>query len=157
MRRGLAWGFADSRLGALLAAVNIAVRANAPWGPGIFVPTIRDQVTGPGTAALLAGCRAGYEQARQTEGVPEGRPLVPAYVSEQAFRWVSYRPAAAVVDIVSAGLDSQGSVVRAVTWIALRWSRGDWRVLAPPGGDWGNAASSLTSLSGYTAFPIPAA
>jgi hypothetical protein len=26
-------------------------------------------------------------------------------------------------------------------------------VVAPPGGDWGNAAAGLSSLSGYTAFP----
>ena len=57
VRGGLAWGFADTPLGALLAAVNIGVRANAQWGPGIFGPTIRDQVTGPDASALLAGCQ----------------------------------------------------------------------------------------------------
>ena len=156
-RDGLAWGFADTPLGALLAAVNIAVRANAQWGPGIFVPAIKAQVIGPDAAALLAGCRAAYAHARRPAGVPEGKPLGPAYVREEAYRWVSYRPADAVVDIVSAGPNDQGEVVRAVTWIAMRWSHGDWRALAPPGGDWGNAASSLTSLRGYTALPIPPA
>ena len=51
-RGGLAWGFADTPGGALLAAVNIAVRTAAPWGPDIYQPTIRYQVTGPDTAAL---------------------------------------------------------------------------------------------------------
>lgn len=60
---GLASGYSDTPLGALLAALNIAVRANAQWGPGIFGPTIRDQVTGPDAAALLASCRSAYAQA----------------------------------------------------------------------------------------------
>ena len=59
MHGRLAWGFADTPLGALLAAVNIGVRANAQWGPGAFGPTIRDQVvSGPAVTALLAGCEA---------------------------------------------------------------------------------------------------
>jgi hypothetical protein len=41
----------------------------------------------------------------------------------------------------------------AVTRIGVLWSGGDWRVIAPPGGDWGNAALRLSSLSGYTIFP----
>src|SRR6185437_16941673 len=57
---GLASGFADTPLGALTAALNIAVRANAQWGPGIYGPTIRDQVTGSDAGALLSGCQADY-------------------------------------------------------------------------------------------------
>ena len=37
--------------------------------------------------------------------------------------------------------------------IEVTWSGGDWRVVAPPDGDWGNAAAELSSLSGYTVFP----
>lgn len=157
VRRGLAWGFADTPLGALLAAVNIGVRANAQWGPGIFGPTIRHQVTGPGAATLLAGCRASYERAIQGAGVPAGQSLGRAYVAEEAFRWVTYTPADATVDIVSAGPGSQGTIVRAVTRIEVEWSGTDWEVIAPPGGDWGNSAAPLTSLSGYTRFPPPPA
>ena len=51
---GVAAGFAHTPLGALLAAVNIGVRANAQWGPRIFTAVIRGQVTGPDAAALLA-------------------------------------------------------------------------------------------------------
>ena len=65
---GLAAGFAHTPLGALLAAVNIGVRANAQWGPRIFSPVIRGQVTGPDAAALLASCQAAYDQAAQSAG-----------------------------------------------------------------------------------------
>jgi hypothetical protein len=150
---GLASGFADTPLGALLAAENIAVRANAQWGPGIFTPTIRGQVTGPGAAALLSGCQASYAQASQAARVTGGAPLGDAYVVEEAFRWVAYAPADATVDLVSAGPGSQGATVRASVRVEVTWSGGDWRVVAPPGGDWGNAAAQLSSLSGYIVFP----
>lgn len=150
---GLASGFADTPLGALVAALNIAVRANAQWGPGIFTPTIRDQVTGPGAAALLAGCRSSYAQASQAAHVTGGAPLGTAYVSEEAFRWVAYAPLDATLDVVSAAPGIQGATTRASVRIEVVWSGGDWRVVAPPGGDWGNAASVLPSLSGYTVFP----
>jgi hypothetical protein len=150
---GLASGFADTPLGALTAALNIAVRANAQWGPGVYGPTIRGQVTGPYAAALLAGCQAAYAQASQAAHVTGGAPLGNAYVTEEAFRWVAWSPAAATVDLVSAAPGSQGVTVRATVRVQVTWSGGDWRVIAPPGGDWGNVATGLSSLSGYTLFP----
>jgi hypothetical protein len=150
---GLAWGFADTPLGALLAALNIAVRANAQWGPDVFVPTIGNQVTGPDAAALLARCQADYGQASQAAHITGGQPLGSAHVTEEAFRWAGWSPAEATVDLVSAGPGSQGVTVRASTRVEVVWRGGDWRVVAPPGGDWGNAAAQLTSLDGYTVFP----
>jgi hypothetical protein len=150
---GLASGYSDTPLGALIATVNIGVRANAQWGPSVYVPTIRDQVTGPDAAALLAGCQSGYSQAAQAAHVTGGGPLGNAYVTEEAFRWVAYTPADVTLDLVSAGPGSQGVTIMAVTRIEAVWSGGDWRVVAPPGGDWGNAAARLPSLSGYTVFP----
>ena len=43
--------------------------------------------------------------------------------------------------------------MQATTRVEVAWSGGDWQVVAPPGGDWGNAAAELSSLSGYTVFP----
>ena len=153
MSGGVAAGFAHSPLGALLAAVNIAVRANAQWGPRIFSAVIRDQVTGPDAAALLANCQASYGQASRSAGVTGGRPLGSVDVTEEAFRWVAYTPAAAIIDLVSAGPGPQGATIRASTQIEAAWDDGDWKVIAPPGGDWGNSAAELSSLSGYTILP----
>jgi hypothetical protein len=150
---GTAAGFARTPLGALLAAVNIAVRANAQWGPRIFTPVIRGQVTGPDAAALLAGCQAAYDQAAPSAGVTGGQPLGTVQVTEQAFRWVTYTPAAAIIELVSAGPGPQGTTVRASTQIQAVWAGGDWKVIAPPGGNWGNSATELSSLRGYTVFP----
>ena len=153
IQNGLAWGFAETPLGALLAALNIAVRANAQWGPEVFAPTIEGQVTGPDAAALLAACQAGYGQASQAAHITGGQPLGNVHVTEEAFRWVGWSPADATVDLVSAGPGSGGVTVRASTRVQVVWSGGDWRVLAPSGGDWGNAATRLSSLAGYTIFP----
>jgi hypothetical protein len=151
--KGRASGFADTPLGALLAALNIGVRANAQWGPAIFGPTIRDQVTGADAHVLLASCEAAYQQASQKEHLTGGQPLGNAYVTEQAFRWIGYTPTGATLDLVSAGPDGQGETVRAATRLEVAWVGGDWRVIAPPGGDWGNSAHQLFSLDGYTTFP----
>lgn len=150
---GVATGFAHTPLGALLAAVNIGVRANAQWGPRIFTPVIRGQVTGPDAAALLAGCQAAYDQAAQSGGVTAGQPLGTVNVTEQAFRWITYTPAAAILDLVSAGPGAGGATVRASVQMEVVWDGGDWKAVAPPGGDWGNSAAALSSLAGYTAFP----
>jgi hypothetical protein len=150
---GLASGYADSPLGALLAALNIAVRANVQWGPGVFGPTIRGQVTGPDAATLLANCQSAYNQASQEAHITGGGPLGDAFATEEAFRWVSYTPADATADLVSTGQDNQGATVRAVTQVQVTWDGADWKVIAPPGGDWGNSAAGLVSLSGYTTFP----
>jgi hypothetical protein len=153
IQNGLAWGFADTPLGALLAALNIAVRANAQWGPDVFVPTIEGEVTGPDAAALLASCQAGYGQASQAAHITGGQPLGNVSVTEEAFRWVSWSPADATVELVSAGPGSGGGTVMASTRVQVVWQGGDWRVVAPPGGDWGNAATRLASLAGYPVFP----
>ncbi len=150
---GVAVGFAHTPLGALLAAVNIGVRANAQWGPRIFGTVIRGQVTGPDAAALLADCKAAYDQAAQSGGVTGGQPLGTVDVTEQAFRWITYTPAAAILDLVSAGPGASGATVRASVQIEVVWDSGDWKVVAPPGGDWGTSAAELSSLAGYTTFP----
>jgi hypothetical protein len=150
---GVATGFAHNPLGALMAAVNIGVRANAQWGPQIFTAVIRGQVTGPDTAALLAGCQAAYDQAAQSGQVTGGQPLGTAVVTEQAFRWITYTPAAAILDLAVAGPGDGGATVRASVQMQVIWDGGDWKVVAPPGGDWGNSAAGLSSLAGYTTFP----
>ena len=69
------WTFVIGPLGALLAAVNIGVRANAQWGPRIFTAVIRGQVTGPDAAALLATRPDAAEASRwwlQAITVPPG-------------------------------------------------------------------------------------
>jgi hypothetical protein len=152
-RGGLAWGFAHTEEGALLAAVNIAVRTAAQWGPAIYQPTIRHQVTGPDAAALLTADASGYAALRAVTHVRPGQPTGRGYAVEAGFRFVAYTPADATVDIVTQGPGSGGTTVRTATRVEVVWLRGDWRVVAPPGGDWANSATAISSLTGYTTFP----
>jgi hypothetical protein len=151
-RGGLAWGFSDTRRGALLAAVNIAVRTAAQWGPAIYQPTIHNQITGPGAGALLKADASDYAALRAAAHVRAGQPAGRGYAAETAYRFTAYTAAAATVDIVTEGPGPSSAAVLAVTRIRLRWQRGDWRVIAPPGGNWANAATTPASLTGYTTF-----
>lgn len=147
-----AWGFADSAGGAVFAAVHIGVRANAQWGPDIFEPTIRYQVDGPDKAVLLDQLGLAYQQLADKAGVSGGGPVGRAYAVEEGFRVESFSRDAATVDVVTAGPGSDGTTVRTATRIQLVWHDQDWRVLAPPGGDWGSSAHLVGSLDGYQRF-----
>ncbi|TDE22062.1 hypothetical protein [Actinomadura sp. 6K520] len=147
----LATGFARTPRGALLAAVHIVVRANVRWGPKVFEPTIEDQVIGPDAEALLAAAREAYEELRGDR--PDGEALGRGYVVLEGFRWQGYSPAAASVDLVSAGPGDSDVTVRAVTRVQVQWQGGDWRVVGPPGGTWAGSAAPVDSTDGYVRFP----
>ncbi len=150
---GLASGFTDTPDGALLAAINIGVRTAAQWGPAIFAPTITRQVTGPDAPALLRADTSAYAALRAAAHLRAGQPAGRGYAAEVAYRFDAWTPAIATVDVVSSGPGSNGTTVLAVTRIQVLWQHGDWRVLAPPGGNWANSAAGLSSLTGYTIFP----
>lgn len=150
---GLAQGFTDTPRGALLAAINIGVRTAALWGPVIYTPTITRQVTGPDAAALLNADTSNYNALRAAAHVQAGQPAGRGYAVEAGYRFAAWTPADATVDIVTEGPGSGGTTVLAVTRIEVLWQRGDWRLVAPPGGDWANSATSISSLTGYTTFP----
>ncbi|WP_131738854.1 hypothetical protein [Actinomadura roseirufa] len=150
-RADLAAGFARTARGALLAAVHIVVRANPQWEPAVFEPTISAQVIGPDAPMLLVSSREAFDTLDHPpagQGVP-----VRAYVVLEGFRWQQYSSETASLDLVSAGPGDSDVTVRAVTRIQVRWRGGDWRVIAPPGGTWGGAATAVDSLDGYTRFP----
>ena len=141
---GLASGYADTPLGALLAAVNITARTSWQFGPGVFGPTVNRQVTGRFAAQLLAA-----DQNSWSQGAPES-PAGTTGTRQVAFSFDEYAPAAASVNLVSG---APGAGDYAVTQVHLVWARGDWRVVAPPGGDWADSAAQVTTADGFTAFP----
>jgi hypothetical protein len=150
---GLVWGFSDTPRGALLAAVNIAVRTAAQWGPAIYQPTIRNQVTGPDASTLLQGDASDYAALRAAAHVRPGQPAGRGYAVEAAYQFAAYRSSGATVDIVTEGPGAAGVTVLTVTRIDVIWLRGDWRVVAPPDGNWASSAAAASSLTGYTTFP----
>lgn len=151
-RRGLAWGFTDTPRGALLAAVNIGVRTAALWGPAIYRPTIRHQVTGPDQGALLAADASDYAALRAASPARPGEPAGRGYAAEAGFRFVAYTPADATVDLVTEGPGTSSTTVMVATRVQVIWLRRDWRVVTPSGGSWAGSVTVISSLTGYTTF-----
>ena len=152
---GLAWGFADTPRGALLAAVNIAVRTAAQWGPAVYGPTIRYQVTGPDTAALAQADAAAWAALRAAARTRPARSAAPVSASVAGYRFESWTPAAGLAELVTRAPGTGGGTVLAVTAVRVAWLHGDWRVLAPPGGTWASSAATVPSLAGFTPFSEP--
>jgi hypothetical protein len=144
---GLASGYADSPLGALLAAVDIGARTSWQFGPGVYKPTVSEQVTGQFAAQMLTADNESYQQgASQPQGVQ-------GYARQVAYAYEGYTPADATVDVVTGAVGTGGAAVYVVTQVQVQWRDGDWRVVAPPGGDWGDSAAQVTSPAGFTPFP----
>jgi hypothetical protein len=143
----LASGFADTPLGALVAMINIGARTAWQFGPGIFQPTIQSQLTGPYASQMLSADLDAYGS-----GAAEITDIR-AYASIVAYQWAGYTPSDATADLVAAGPGNDGTTIYVATQIQAEWIGGDWRVVAPPGGDWANSATQIASLNGYLTFP----
>ena len=78
-----------------------------------------------------------------------------AGVVEAVHRFASYSPAGATIGVIAAGPGASGTATLTVIWIEVTWRHGDWRVIAPPGGDWTRVAAPVSSLAGYTTFTGP--
>lgn len=155
---GLASGFAHTPLGALMAAVNLPIRTNAPVGSNIFLPTIEHQVVGSNQPAMLAGTNATYAQelAQAKPPVPAGSAAFRSFAVISGFRWTSYTPNVAIVHVVESGAGTGGQPIYGDARYELRWSGGDWRLVAPPTGNWRTVVTQVPSLTGYTLFPSSA-
>jgi hypothetical protein len=137
-----ATGFHPDELGAVLAAVHISSRTGAEVGPAVYRRTIEEQVTGPGAPALLARTEADYERKRAERGVADGQPLGRAYGELLGYRVESITPGQqAVVHVLTAGPSLPGRPSTFSSRLTLVWSDGDWRLVAPSGGDWSSVVT----------------
>lgn len=143
---GLASGYADTQAGALLAAANIGARTAWQFGPGVFAPTIEDQVTGPYAGQMLMIDQESYDQDASQIG------SINVYARYTAYTFSSYSPADTTIDLVEGVTGASGASLYSVTTMQLVWDQGDWRVVAPPGGEWGSVSSQISSPAGYTPF-----
>jgi hypothetical protein len=145
VRDGLASGFADTPLGALVAMINIAVRTAWEFGPAVFQPTIEHQVTGPYASEMLSLDLDAYGQgSTQIAGQ--------SYARMVGYQWAGYTATDATADLAEEG-SAGGATVYVAVQIQAQWVNGDWLIVAPPGGDWANTATQIGSLNGYLAFP----
>jgi hypothetical protein len=149
---GLAAGFTDTPAGSVLAAVNIAVRISGQLGPQVFVPTIGQQVTGPGAAALLTVAWQEYGQASM-HALPQvtGGPAGQATATVTSFLLTAWSPSQASVTVTSAAND--GSRAQVAIGLSLQWLDGDWQLVAPAGGNFTAAPVPAPVPAGFTPLP----
>lgn len=146
---GLASGFSDTPAGAVLAAVNIAVRVSGQLGPDVFTPTIAKQVTGAGEQALLAAAWQEYSQAIASAPPSSGGgPAGTVTATVTSFKVSAWTSSVAVISLTSAG-----STSAAVFALQLEWLGGDWRLVAPASGSFPGSAAASRVPSGYTQLP----
>ncbi len=136
LSNGLARGFSDTADGAALAAVNLVVRTSPSLAPAITTMTIQQQVVGPNQPALLRS----VAEARSTQPPPATATIagfVPVYYNARQSASVDL-----VIGSPELALRRQYVSVR----VALQWSDDDWRLVAPPQGDWGTVTSAIDAL-----------
>jgi hypothetical protein len=142
---GEASRYSRSEQGAALAAAQVLMRTSASAGSDVFLPAIATQVTGPNTAAMKATLLQQYERLRVQAAVADGAPIPGADGLITGYRVAAYDADAgtATVDVVvdSAVLRTRGQLLSFA--VSLLWAYDDWRVLAPPRGDWGAVATQL--------------
>lgn len=162
---GRAAGFAHDATGAAFAAIHLLVRTFPFAGSAVFVPTIAGQVEGPDAPALTRLTRDAYAAAAKAARITDGRPL------RSDGGWVAgYR-----LDPPTTGFRSKratneqdkqdvGVLIRQTGedhadgfseyHVRLVWRDDDWRLVAPPWGDWRSAVTALSSAdpADYTSY-----
>jgi len=152
---GRARGFERSPAGAVLAAVHLLVRVAPQVGPDVFDPTLRTQVVGPDAAAMRANVAAQYRVMVEQAGIVFGQPVGRLYAALRGYRIDAYTADAAVLQVMTEARTSDGQPVMAAVGIEVRWSGGDWALIAPPGGSWEQTVTVVgrSEAATFTAFP----
>ncbi|NAZ85207.1 hypothetical protein [Kineococcus indalonis] len=139
-------GFAETDLGAALAAVHIVYRASAAPGPAVFGPALREQVVGPGAADLAQAVAAEYAQARDSSGLPDGAPLGEGTATFLGYRVADLPGGNRDVQVVERAPDENGVAQIYAFDVVLTRVDGDWKVVAPASGTWNTAFSRLPAV-----------
>ena len=147
--------FSRDATGAAYAALHLSLRASPEVGPAIYGPTFAQQVIGDGTDALRAEIDAAYGDLQAAAAVPYGRPAGKVRASALGYRVDALDRAMASVRLLMSSTDDYGNPALTTCVVQLRWVEGDWKMLAPPGGDWAPMVALVYSQSGFTPFPSP--
>ena len=143
---GRAAGYSRTREGAALAAVQVLARTSASAGPDVYRPVLAGQLTGANEAVLAEVLDEQYERLRRQAGtaVRGGEPIPGNNATVAGYLLRSYDETAwtALVEVLLTAPDLGPRQVVDFS-LAMRWEDGDWRVLAPPNGDWAALARLL--------------
>lgn len=117
-------GFAQSELGAALAAVHLSSHIDPYTGPAVFEPTIDTQVIGD-TTALKKLVTATYTEQAKKHHVTGGAPILAPTGQMKAWRIDGYTPTGVNNVEVYVGTPTGTDVVYT---IAVEWVDGDWKL-----------------------------
>jgi hypothetical protein len=140
-RDGLAAGFSNSEPGAALAALHLLIRTGPTVGPAVFEPTIASQATGANVAVLKLNTNELYADTSASPGTASGTQVL-------GYRVESYAasPGSATVDVVLTSPALRQTDRSLQTTVSLEWINGDWWIVAPPLGDWGQVSTPIAEL-----------
>jgi hypothetical protein len=147
---GRAVEFAQSPPGAVLAALHLIVRTSYQVGPHVWEPTLRDQVVGPDADAYTEEVRADHRAALR-----RGDAADRIYAAIAGVRLDSYRPEAASMRVLIEAPTGTGTA-RAAAVVQVSWVDGDWRLVAPPHGDWSTVRTPVPAHAVTDYTPPPA-
>lgn len=117
-------GFAQSDLGAALAAVHLSSHIDPYTGPAVFGPTIDEQVLGD-TAALKKLVTATYTDQAQKHQVTGGAPILAPTGQMKAWRIDGYTPTGVNNVEIYVGTPTGSDVIYT---IPVQWVDGDWKL-----------------------------
>ena len=129
--------------GAALAAVHLLVRTFPFAGAAVFGPTIRGQVTGRDAEAFARLTAEAYGDVAPAAGVTNGEPIPSEGGWVAGYRLELPSGVDRTVDVLIRQTDSDGQTGFTEYAVQLRWQQDDWVLVAPPWGDWRNAARSV--------------
>lgn len=144
---GRAAGFSGTETGAAFAAAHVVLRTSPNVGPAVFGPTMAEQVSGPNRIALEQLVTEQYDLLRQQLDVSAGAPLPGADAEVLGYRVESFDSGSGHVTIQLAltSADLRATDQLLVILASLKWADGDWKLVAPPQGDWATVSHVVTS------------
>ena len=132
---------------------SVLVDVSPQVGPGVFGPTLREQVVGPDSDALSQHLDEDYQAARAQLGLPYGAAAGRLYSTTTGYQLDMHGADAATVRLLIEGPGTSGGSVLVALVTHVQWTGADWALQAPNRGDWNTDAAVVTDASGYTTFP----
>ncbi len=146
-------GYANSDLGAVLAAVRISYAAGPSAGAAMFRPALENQVTGPAQQVLSVAVEKEYAEARVAVGLRDGQPLPPGDATLLGYRVGQLPGVNRHIQLVLTSAAADGAQQVYSVDVVMTWQDGDWRLLAPSAGTWNSVVTQLPDVpAGITVF-----
>lgn len=139
-------GYADTDLGAVLAAVHISYAAGPSSGSASFRPALEKQVTGPAQQALSVAVEKDYAEARVAVGLRDGQPLPPGDATLLGYTVEQLPQGNRHVQLVLTSVAADGALQVFSVDVVMTRQDDDWRLLAPSAGTWNSIVTQLPDV-----------